>query len=63
MKKGIVPRSGIDTEMPDGVSVILERLDIWLQTSYGIKHWFYRCTSISANVTTAANVQRIIRGL
>ena len=69
MKKGIVPRSGIDTERCQMGFQSYNRG--WI---FGYKLHMVSSTgslivplsltlSISANVTTAANVQRIIRGL
>ena len=46
MIKGIVPRSGIDTDARWGIQSH-QRLDIWLQTTYDIKYWFSYNTSIS----------------
>ena len=46
MKKGIVPRSGIDTDARWGYQSY-QRVDIWIQTAHDIKYWFYCCTSIS----------------
>ena len=43
--KGIMPCSGIDTDAKWGYQPY-ERMDIWIQTTCGIKHWFRCCATI-----------------
>ena len=47
MEKGIVPRSGIDTDMHDGGDIITQRAG-YMDTNYthDIKYWFSSCTFI-----------------
>ena len=44
MKKGVVPRSGIDTRCKMGIQPY-KGLDIWIQITFDIKYcWFHYCT-------------------
>ena len=45
--KGVVPRSGIDIQMLDGDSVILNNGYLVINSPYNIKYWFAHSTSIS----------------
>jgi len=47
MNKGIVPRLGIDTEMPDGGVIVIQR-DGYLDTdAYDIKYcWLHCCVPL-----------------
>ncbi len=47
MIKGVLPRSGIDTDARWGFSQPYQGLDIWLQTTHNSKYWFSYHTSIS----------------
>ena len=44
MKKKVVPRSGIDTDARWGGIQSYQGMDIWIQTAFDIKYWFYHST-------------------
>ena len=46
MIKGVLPRSGIDTDASVGIQSH-QGMDIWVQATYNSKYWFSYSTTIS----------------